>query len=439
MEKGNVFQVIIIIVFVVLAVAGVIFFSLLKPSGSDPAKVVGNVVIWGTVPSTIMLPVLAEVNNILPRGYQGKISYKEKDPETFDADLVDALAAGTGPDLFLLSQDDIIKQRNKVYIIPYASYPERRFKDTYIEGAEVYMSPDGVIALPFSVDPLVMYWNRDILSREGIPVVPKNWVDFITLSPQLTKRDERANILQSTVALGEYQNVHNATPIISTLILQADNPIVAYDSTGKLEVVLHNQPGSEQAPSGTESALRFYTEFSNPIKAAYSWNRALPDSRQAFLAGDLAFYFGFASELPELRRANPNLNFDVALMPQVKDAAKKITFGNMLGIAITASTKNLSGSVRVAGILSSNQILEKLNTLTGLPPVSRSLLASPPSDAVQPIFYESAIVAHTWLEPDSTGADTAFKNMIESISSGRSRLSDAVQDAHRELENLLKK
>ena len=52
---------------------------------------------------------------------------------------------------------------------------------------------------------------------------------------------------------------------------------------------------------------------------------------------------------------------------------------------------------------------------------------------------QSAIITHAWLEPDATGVDTIFQNMIESISSGRSRLSDAIDDADRELENLLKK
>lgn len=437
MGKGNIFQTIIIVVFGALTVIGVIFFAFLKSSsGTDPANAIGNIVIWGTLPTTVMQPAIDEVNSVLPKGYKGSITYKEKDSATFDTDLVDALAAGTGPDLFLLPQDDIIKQQNKIYVIPFTSFPERRFKDSYIEGAEIYMSPKGVIALPFYVDPLVMYWNRDILSRENVPIVPKNWVDFLTLSPRLTKRDQTANILQSTLAFGEYRNVRNAKAIISALILQANNPIVSYNSLGGLQVVLQE---NSNVTGDASSALRFYTEFSNPIKAAYSWNRALPDSRQAFLSGDLAFYFGFASELPELRRANPNLNFDVALVPQIKDDPTEATFGNMLGIAIAASTKNLAGSIRVAGILSSNQIFQKLNEITGLPPISRTLLANPPSDAIQPIFYKSALITRAWLEPDPTSVNTIFQNMIESISSGRLRLSESIQDAQLELEKAFKR
>ncbi len=45
----------------------------------------------------------------------------------------------------------------------------------------------------------------------------------------------------------------------------------------------------------------------------------MSDSKNMFLAGDLALYFGFASELDDLKNKNPNLNFDVTLFPQTGD------------------------------------------------------------------------------------------------------------------------
>ena len=55
------------------------------------------------------------------------------------------------------------------------------------------------------------------------------------------------------------------------------------------------------------------------------------------------------------------------------------------------------------------------------------------------VFYDSAIRAKTWLDPEPTESNTIFKNMIESITSGRSRTGEAVLKAHRELTNLLSK
>ena len=47
--------------------------------------------------------------------------------------------------------------------------------------------------------------------------------------------------------------------------------------------------------SAAESAIRFYTEFANPSRQTYSWNRSLPEAQRAFIGNQVAMYFGFAS------------------------------------------------------------------------------------------------------------------------------------------------
>ena len=324
----------------------------------------------------------------------------------------------------------MLSHRNKIFVLPYESFSERRFKDTYIEAAELYLDETGVIAFPFIVDPLVMYWNRDILSREGVAVPPQFWDEFFVLSPKITKRDRSSNILQATVALGEYGNITHAKDILATLMLQAGNPIVALGATGDIEPQLMKNFGFTVRPA--ESALRFYTEFSNPIKSVYSWNRALSPSQQLFLADQLAFYFGYASEFSDLTRANPNLNFDVALLPQSRDG-KRATFGKLQAFAVTNVSQNKEGALKVASILSGNFVLEEMAHITGLPPVSRKLLVSPPPDATSPVFYDSALISKAWLDPNAEISDRIFREMVESITSGRLRIGEALQEANDQL------
>ncbi len=437
--KGNIFQSGLLIGFGVLAVVGFGFFALYD-SPEDVEDVVGDVEIWGTLDSTTMIQVLNALDETLPRGYDGTITYEEKDPRFYNEELVDALAAGEGPDLFLLRHGDIVEQLNKIYIIPYESYSERRFKDTYIEGAEIFLHTDGIIALPFIVDPLIMYWNRNVLSSNGIATTPQHWEDFFTLSPKLTKRDASANILLATVPFGEYRNVSNAKEIVSALILQTDTPIANISPIDDRLSISLLQATAEQGDSNQPviAALRYYTEFSNPIKSVYSWNRALNESRRTFLSGDLAFYFGFASELEDISRSNPNLNFDIQTFPQINGDETLATFGNMQGLAVAQSTDNFAGSVRVAALLSSDTVLRVLEESTQLPPITRSLLSEPVTDDIRPILYESALISRGWLEPDRDRVDIIFRDMIESISSGRLRISEAVSEAQVELNNLLR-
>jgi ABC-type glycerol-3-phosphate transport system substrate-binding protein len=110
------------------------------------------------------------------------------------------------------------------------------------------------------------------------------------------------------------------------------------------------------------------------VKPFYSWNRSLPLSQNAFLAGDLAIYLGFASELPVLKAKNPNLNFDAAPIPQVRSGGVKATYSRMYGLSIVRSTSNPNGVYQVLSILTDPTYLAKLATTMYLPPVRTDLI-----------------------------------------------------------------
>jgi ABC-type glycerol-3-phosphate transport system substrate-binding protein len=266
---------------------------------------------------------------------------------------------------------------------------------------------------------------------------PVVWDDFLVLAKKITQRDENKNILISAVPFGEFTNVENAKEIIATLIMQSGNPIVFRDEEGEIAVSLRDVYNDGTTP--TESALRFYTEFSNPIKETYSWNKAMPNSQMAFLSGDLAIYFGFASELKELQTKNPNLNFDIAYLPQTENLRNNVTFGKMQALAISRGSKNVLGAFNVITNLVQEGSLTSLNQVTGLPPVSRVLLAQGSEDSYQTVLYKSALSAKGFLDPDKTETNLIFQDMVETVVSGRRKLNEAVSWANAELEELIKK
>ena len=130
-----------------------------------------------------------------------------------------------------------------------------------------------------------------------------------------------------------------------------------------------------------QSALRFYTEFSNPAKTTYSWNRSLPSSKDVFIAGDLAMYFGFASELDDIEKKSPHLNFDIAPVPQAKDAIARMTYGNMQAITVLKSSKNPTTTFYAASFMTSPEFNFVFSTISALPPPRRDLLRNIPPSA----------------------------------------------------------
>lgn len=432
-SMGNLttFQLGILVAFVAAALVGVVLFALGVGSGSDEA--VGEVVLWGTLDQDIMDSVLTQIRESDNR--YAEIIYVEKDPRTYDAEFVDALASGRGPDLFLLPQSSLFLHQDKLTYIPYETFSQRNFKNTFTEAGEVYLSSTGAAGLPLLIDPLVMYWNRDIFADAALAEPPRYWDEFPTMSPRVTQRDQSSNILRSFVAFGEFRNVVNAKDILATLMLQTGNPIVFKSETGQVRSVLSSSFDYLIPPA--EAALRFYTEFSDPVKAVYSWNRALPDSRQSFLGQDLGLYFGFASENLRLQSGNPNLNFDVTVIPQPRDSDRRITFANVLAVSIARGAKNPTGAAQVMFVLTAPEQARAFASQTGLPPARRDLLGAVPLDPAQAVFYESAIASRSWLDPNDAETDGIFQRMVESFLSGRLRLNEAIQTADKEIGLLL--
>ncbi|MDP6388033.1 MAG: extracellular solute-binding protein [Candidatus Pacebacteria bacterium] len=424
------FRIIIIAVFAIFAVIGVVAFSGI---GGGEDNDIGKVEIWGTAPQKLMDGLLSDINTESDN-FVG-VSYTQKDEKTYGDVFVEALASDSGPDLFLLPHDSIVQYQNKIIEIPYKNFSEREFKNTFIQEGELYLTDSGVLGFPFTIDPMIMYWNRDIFQNTGIAEPPRYWDELFVLSPKITQRDLASNITRSFVALGEFSNVENAKEILSAFIIQSGNPIIA-SVNGELRSIIRENLGFTTSP--TEAAVRFYTEFSNPVKSVYSWNRALPNSKQLFASGDLAIYFGFASELPEIIRMNPNLNFDVSSLPQLRDSDRRVTYGKMSAFAVPRASRNPTGAFIVGLLLTDINNIAVFSSVTGLPPVRRDLLAGRPSDAFASVFYDSALISNAWLEPDSTEADDIFRNMVESVTSGRARLSEAIRIADEELDLLLR-
>lgn len=432
MKNMTTFQIVIIAVFVVLAVVGVLVFSGVSGLGDDSQKV-GQVEIWGTVPKEVVGKMISTLNS--GKGVFAGVKYIEKDEQEYEEEFVQALAAGVGPDLFLLSEDSIIKNKDKIIEIPYDTVPERDFKNTFIEEGEMYLTRNGIIGLPFTIDPMVMYWNRDIFQTAGIANPPKFWDELFVLSPKITQRDSASNITRSFTALGEFTNVENAKEILSIFIIQSGNRIVVPTQNGFESIV--NEKFNFSTPPA-EAAVRFYTEFSNPIKSVYSWNKSLPNSKQLFTAGDLAVYFGFASELSGILRSNPNLNFSISQLPQLRDVNTKITYGKMTAFAIPNNSKNQIGALATGLALTSLENIIQSSVDLGLPPVRRDALADKPTDAIGSVFYDSALMSKSWFDPDSDKTDDIFKNMTESVISGKARLDEAVNLADMEIDLLLR-
>jgi len=384
--------------------------------------------IWGLSAPSVFEKTLDEFE----RSAGVRIKYFQKPENVYEAELVDALASGQGPDIWEMPHNWILKHQAKILPLGFEAFSERRFKDTFVEAGEVYLKEDGVRGLPFYLDPMVLYWNRDLFSNANIAQPPKDWEEFLSDARKLTVIDSSGNILQAGAALGEVDNISNFKEILSLLILQTGNPI--FDrQTGKITL-----KEEKDSLNPAENALGFFVEFSDPAKSSYSWNRAMPSAGQAFSEGKLAMHLGFAGEYAGIKEKNPHLNFDLALIPQIKGSSNRTTFAKVRALVVSAGSRNQEAAWFSVFNLASAANAKEFSTGFFLPPSRRDLLSEKPTDAVLSVFYGSALISKTWLEPDPGKTSEIFTNMVKSVLSGRKRISQAVSDAHGQLQSLIK-
>jgi ABC-type glycerol-3-phosphate transport system substrate-binding protein len=424
------FPAIAMIVFVLMAMFGVFVFATFTTSSQDQ---VGSVDIWGSVDKDIVDRVISEIRDT--REDFGDVVYVEVPADELVSTLVEAIAAGRGPDLVFFPSTAIVKDGEKLGALPYASISKRDFQDAFVEAGEVFLRDDGVVALPLIIDPTVMYWNRTLFRDAGIANPPRFWDDLAKMAPSLTEKTPNGSITVSATPLGQWDNVPHAKEVLVSLTRQLGSNIVTQNEKGEYDADLFTTTGSGLSPG--VSAVRYIADFSDPVKPMYSWNRSQKNARDAFLAGTLAMYFGPASELLLLRDANPNLNFDVAALPASRGAGKDVS-ALVVGVAVPRGTDNPQGAALVAVILASPENEKRLAIALTLPSPRRDVVLDSSEDPFLAVFNASALRAFAFLDPNPVETDKIFSRMIENISSGRSTLSDAVRDANNDLQELIR-
>jgi hypothetical protein len=430
------FEIALIGIFSAVALGALVFVSLFQAKEEDGERPYGDqVIIWGPFSNSTFTQLISDLGTT-DKAFQA-LKYKEVDPRSYEQQLLTAIAEGVSPDLVILPSTLLVSLRSILIPISYQNYPVRTYKDTYIDGAEMFMLSDGLYGIPFAVDPLVVYWNRDIFSSAGISSAPSTWESLVQeVTPAMVRQNQRLELTQSAVALGEYSNVTNAKEIITMLLLQGGSDIVSERAEG-YAITINNTIGTGLPPG--PAAFSFYTQFASPRSTSYSWNRSQAQDKSKFLGGTLGMYFGLGSEYRALQKGNPNLNFDIAVVPQGSAATTFRNYGTFYAFAIPrAASKNFQGAYRAALVLAeapqSNSIIQKLD----LGPVHRSIIAQGSNDQYRTVLNRSSLIARGWLDPDPVGSSGVLRSLVEEITSGRANVGEALAGATQRLQLLFK-
>ncbi len=343
------------------------------------------------------------------------IKFVQKDIETYEDELLDALAAAEGPDIFSIHNDWLPRHQAKMTPAPEEIFALRDLRQNFVEVAETDLIRDSqVYALPLAVDVLALYYNKDLFASAGLALPPATWEELVKIIPRFTRLDSLGNFQRSAVALGTADNVNRAPDILSLLMLQNGTKVFSRDK-GRAEFAqrVQDNQGHDFIPGSR--ALQFYTQFADPGKDIYTWNNRNNNSIDAFASGQVAMMFSYSYLRETLADKAPFLNYAIARVPQIAAADLRVNYANYWAEGVSKQSKNAEVAWKFLKFITDKEVLEKY--YEGAPQASSRLdiLDNQISDPEIGVFAENALSAKSFYKPDSDAMESIFAQMINDV------------------------
>jgi multiple sugar transport system substrate-binding protein len=366
-----------------------------------------------------------------------KVRYTRFPFEEYERSLLDALAAGTGPDIFMIHNTWMPKHADKVKPMPEEAFNSiplmtiAEFREQFVDVAyDDLVFDDNIFALPLYMDTLALYYNKDLFNTAGIAKPPKNWDEFNESVEKLTRLDSRGNIIQAGSAIGTSQNINRSTDILSALIQSGVQMTDRDNSTATFSLSVNNTPVGDVA-------LQYYTDFANPQKQLYTWNDNYNYSIDGFVQGNTAMMFNYSHQIDILRGKAPRLNFTVAPMPQISETDTK-TYANYWAVAVANSSDNYDNAWLFNSFLTSKDGMTVYLNETARPSARRDIINLQRSDVDLGVFAVQALSAKSWFQADNTAIETIFSDMIDDVNFNRASVTNALRAAENKVNILMR-
>lgn len=430
----------VLLVVIVMAILLVVSGRGSKGSGTGPT----TIKIWSPFDEgKIYKGMVKGFENDNP-GYTVEFKYVEAaNAKEYEAKVVDAIAAGNGPDIWLARNDWLPKHKTKITPFPSAELQWSTSKETneqdvlnalLSEAVAKQNSMDGKLyALPIAVDSLALYINPTVLEQvkkdlsdagsadeAKLENYPSTWEEVVTWS-NLLKSKKNGSIDRGGLAMGTVTNTYAATDVYLALLHQMKGSLFGTD--GK-SVALHlARVDSSITKFPGKDSLDFFTSFARKDNANYSWDTTLGDPTKAFVDGRVAMMVGFSSLGADLKKLNKDFDPTVVALPQsipaVSAPTDRVDYAAYWTHVVSSSSPNQKMSWQLLQSLVSASNLGIYQRQAGKPTVN--LISDPVKPATRTssddydLFASQVGTSQSEQKPEWQGVDEAIQDMISQV------------------------
>lgn len=356
------------------------------------------------------------------------INYKKYTFSEYEKVVIDALAAGKGPDIWMIHNTWLPKHKTKLSTITEGKMTPYEYQKTFVDVAATdFISDEQIYGFPLYVDTLALYYNKDLFNTASIPSPPSTWKEFKTNVKSLTKVDEFGDIQQAGASIGTAKNINRAVDILYLLMLQNGTKMVNDDKTAAAFDGDNTTSDGESYVPGLD-ALIFYTDFANPKKTIYTWNPSMSYSSDAFIEEKAAMMFNYSYQNEIIKGKAPKMNYGVAAVPQIEGSPKRYDFANYWGWVVSNTSGQKDTAWDFLTHLAKQESVKSYCETTKRPASRRDVVNDQLQNPDLQIFAQQALTAQSWYQTDPSSIESIFADMIESVALGEKEAEKAIDD-----------
>ncbi|ADB29251.1 extracellular solute-binding protein family 1 [Kribbella flavida DSM 17836] len=335
--------------------------------------------------------------------------------DDFNRTLLQSAAAKELPDVALIGAFDTATMASAGIVQDLGErVGEWGQQDKYFKTSWATTQVEGkTYGIPHVADAYAVYYNKQLLQQAGVQP-PTTWAEMETAAKKLTAQG------RTGLAISGIEGPEGATvPIIRMLAAGA--------SIDKVD--------SAEGRAGLDQLARMI-KAGSISKGALTWNEE--DAKNQFANGKAAMMINSATYVNILRKENPKLQWDVALLP--KDRTGQ-TFLSAENLAIGATSTNPDGAwdlitwlQQPAELQSYLPVRNKLAARNDVPDSS--------NDPVRKVFaqqLEEAWAPDEKLAPKASEVMTHLQAALQASASGSASTEDALKAAQKAIDDSLAK
>lgn len=339
------------------------------------------------------------------------------DAKDYEAQVVNAIAGGHGPDIWLLRNDWLPKHTDKLKpatdTTGSAAGAVTLVKKDIIPNLVDQNTVNGALyAMPLQADALAVMYNQTLYNTltANLPtdqtkiaqIVPASW-DDLKKQANLISQSKNGVVTRSGIALGTASNTFASADVLSAFLTQSGVTSVL-SADGKS--VTFNLPkivgGATTLPA--TNALSFYASFASPGQANFSWTENLGDPINAFLNQKTGALIGYYSTLQTILSKNPSFSVTVLplVQPSLTTGTPRVDYGVTWSGAVSKTSPQTALAWNYLSYLGTSTVLQQYATTANRLDISNS--------GATTIALQSQLIS-------ASGAATLYQKELSTIQS----------------------